>query len=87
MPSPVPGGLQPYLAGPHVGRAGRPKIVTECTFPLTGRGVVTRVYTDLAVFHIVDGEMLLTECAPGLTPGEIRGQTAAPYADVLGAQV
>ncbi len=48
--------------------------------------VVTRIYTDLAVFHIVDGQMRLTECAPGVTPGTIRGQTAAPYAEDLGAE-
>jgi len=48
--------------------------------------VVTRIYTHLAVFHIVDGQMRLTECAPGVTPGTIRGQTAAPYAEDLGAE-
>jgi acyl CoA:acetate/3-ketoacid CoA transferase beta subunit len=63
--------------------AGQPKIVGRCTFPLTGRAVVTRVYTDLAVFHIVDGELRLTEYAPGVTPAAVRERTGAPYAEDL----
>jgi acyl CoA:acetate/3-ketoacid CoA transferase beta subunit len=65
----------------HVDRAGRPKIVEECTFPLTGRRVVTRVYTDLAVFHLADGQLRLKECAPGVTAAAIRERTAAPYVE------
>jgi acyl CoA:acetate/3-ketoacid CoA transferase beta subunit len=68
----------------HVDRAGRPKLVDECTFPLTGRRVVTRVYTDLAVFHLPDGRLRLTECAPGVPPATIRERTAAPYTEDLG---
>ena len=55
--------------------------VGQCTFPLTGREVVTRVYTDLAVFHLVDGELRLTECAPGVTPAAVRERTGAPYVE------
>ena len=70
--NPAVGGAMDLVAGArevwavleHVDRDGRPKIVGECTFPLTGRQVVTRVYTDLAVFHIVAGQACgLTECA------------------------
>jgi len=68
----------------HVDRDGRPKIVDQCTFPLTGRQVVTRVYTDLAIFHIEDGQLRLTECAPGVGPAAIRERTAAPYIEDLG---
>jgi acyl CoA:acetate/3-ketoacid CoA transferase beta subunit len=63
----------------HVDRKGQPKIVERCTFPLTGRGVVTRVYTDLAVFGIVGGELRLTECAPGITPDFIAERTGVPF--------
>jgi 3-oxoacid CoA-transferase subunit B len=56
------------LKAAWVHRTGQPNIVGRCTFPLAGREVVTRVYTDLAVFHIVDGKLWLTECAPGVTP-------------------
>ncbi|MGH8868208.1 MAG: 3-oxoacid CoA-transferase subunit B [Actinomycetes bacterium] len=91
--NPAVGGAMDLVAGTpevwvtmeHVDRRGRPKIVEECTFPLTGRGVVTRVYTDLAVFHVVEGELRLTECAPGVSPSDIRSRTAAPYVDMLDA--
>jgi 3-oxoacid CoA-transferase subunit B len=80
----VAGTPQVWVVMEHVDRQGRPKIVPECTFPLTGRHVVTRVYTDLAVFHLVDGTLRLTECAPGVTPDDVRSRTAAEYVDDLG---
>jgi len=80
----VAGARQVWVAMEHVDRAGRPKIVRQCTFPLTGRQVVTRVYTDLGVFHNVDGELRLTECAPGIAPEVIRERTGAPYVEALG---
>lgn len=90
--APAVGGAMDLVAGArevwatmeHVDRAGRPKLVPECTFPLTGRRVVTRVYTDLAVFHVVDGQLVLRECAPGVEPGYVRERTAAPYVEDLG---
>ncbi|HUZ24983.1 MAG TPA: 3-oxoacid CoA-transferase subunit B [Streptosporangiaceae bacterium] len=82
----VAGAREVWVVMEHADRAGRPKIVEECTFPLTGREVVTRVYTDLAVFHIVDGELRLIECAPGITPAAVRERTAAPYTEDLGAE-
>jgi 3-oxoacid CoA-transferase B subunit len=75
----VAGAREVWVAMEHVDRAGRPKIVERCTFPLTGRGVVTRIYTDLAVFGIVNGELRLTECAPGVTPEAIRARTGVPF--------
>jgi 3-oxoacid CoA-transferase subunit B len=90
--NPAVGGAMDLVAGArevwavleHVDRAGRPKIVEQCTFPLTGRQVVTRVYTDLAIFHIVEGQLRLKECAPGVGPAAIRALTAAPYTEDLG---
>jgi 3-oxoacid CoA-transferase subunit B len=89
--SPAVGGAMDLVAGArevwvvmeHVDRAGRPKLVERCTFPLTGRGVVTRVYTDLGVFHLAGGRLRLTECAPGVPAGAIRARTAARYAEDL----
>jgi 3-oxoacid CoA-transferase B subunit len=81
----VAGAREVWVTMEHTDRAGQPKIVGECTFPLTGREVVTRIYTDLAVFHIVGGELRLTECAPGITAAEVRERTAAPYTDCLGS--
>lgn len=77
----VAGAREVWVAMEHVDRSGRPKIVERCTFPLTGRGVVTRIYTDLAVFHIVAGELKLTECAPGVPPEAIRARTGVPFVE------
>ena len=77
----VAGAREVWVAMEHVDRSGRPKIVERCTFPLTGRGVVTRIYTDLAVFHIVAGELRLTECAPGVPPEAIRARTGVPFVE------
>ena len=79
----VAGTPQVWVAMEHVDRKGQPKIVPECTMPLTGKGVVTRVYTDLAVFHVVDGQLRLVECAPGVSPADVRARTGAPYTEHL----
>ncbi len=87
--SPAVGGAMDLVAGArevwvvmeHVDRAGRPKLVERCTFPLTGRRVVTRVYTDLAVFRLAGGQLRLAECAPGVPAEAIRARTAARYLD------
>ena len=80
----VAGTPQVWVAMEHVDRKGQSKIVPECTFPLTGRHCVTRIYTDLAVFHVVDGGLRLVECAPGVSPEVVREQTAAPFTEALG---
>jgi 3-oxoacid CoA-transferase subunit B len=82
----VAGTPQVWVAMEHVDRKGRPKIVPECTFPLTGRACVTRIYTDLAVFHVVDGGLRLVECAPGVSPDLVREHTAAPFTEALSTE-
>jgi 3-oxoacid CoA-transferase subunit B len=77
----VAGAREVWVVMEHVDRAGRPKIVERCTFPLTGRRVVTRVYTDLAVFHLAGGKLRLKECAPGVPPEAVRKLTAVPYVE------
>lgn len=81
----VAGTPEVWIAMEHVDRQGRPKIVGECTFPLTGKRCVTRIYTDLAVFHVVDGALRLVELSPGVPPGHVRERTAAAYAEHLGS--
>ncbi len=62
----------------HVDKYGNAKLVEECSLPLTGRGVVDRVITDLCVMDIRDGEFHLIELAPGISAEEIDEKTAAP---------
>ena len=62
----------------HTTKDGMPKIVAECTLPLTGRGRVDRVITDLGVLDVTRDGLVLVECAPGVTAEDVRRRTAAP---------
>ena len=55
----------------HSDSKGRPKLRRECTYPLTGKGCVTYVVTDLALLHWQDGRFVLQEVAPGFTAREV----------------
>jgi 3-oxoacid CoA-transferase subunit B len=55
----------------HTGRDGRPKLVRECSYPLTGRRCVHTVITDLAVIEVTADGLMLTELAPGVTVDDV----------------
>ena len=63
----------------HTTREGEPKIVRERTYPLTALGVVTRIYTDMAVISVTADGLVLEQIAPGLTPDEVQAATGAPF--------
>ncbi|MFV0383776.1 3-oxoacid CoA-transferase subunit B [Paracoccus sp. (in: a-proteobacteria)] len=82
---PAVGGAMDLVAGVprilvmmgHVNRDGSPKLLTRCTYPLTGLGVVSRVYTDLAVLDVTTRGFRLVELAPGNSLEDVQSVTQA----------
>ena len=62
----------------HAAKDGTPKIVNECSLPLTGKSCVQRIITDLAVIDITEDGLILRELAPDVTVGHVRGATEPP---------
>jgi len=83
---PAVGGAMDLVAGvrtifvitQHTTKEGEPKLVEHCTYPLTGKGVVSRIYTDLAVVDVTPRGFQLLDLAPGVTAEDVRERTAAP---------
>jgi 3-oxoacid CoA-transferase B subunit len=63
--------------------SGEPKLVAECTYPLTARGAVDVVVTQQAVFRLRDGALVLTELLGGATLDDVRAVTTAPFTVAL----
>jgi 3-oxoadipate CoA-transferase beta subunit len=86
---PAVGGAMDLVAGvkrvvvlmEHTTKSGEPKIVAKCTYPLTGCGVVNRIYTNLAVIDVTAEGLVLREMAPGTTFETVQGKTGAPLID------
>jgi 3-oxoacid CoA-transferase subunit B len=69
----------------HRTREGESRVRRECTLPLTGRRVVDRLITELAVFDFpAGGPMVLVEVAPGITLAQVRDATEAEFSSVPG---
>ena len=63
----------------HVAKDGSAKIVKNCSLPLTGKSVVDRIITDIAVFEVDKGGLTLVELAPGVTLDEVREKTEPDF--------
>src|SRR3954470_25072975 len=83
-----PGGAMDLVAGvkrvvavmEHTSKDGSPKILKQCTLPITGKGVVNLIITDLAVFDVKPGGgLVLIELQPGVSLNDVRAKTGAPF--------
>lgn len=72
------GAKRVFVMMEHQTKSGESKIVDRCTYPLTGVGCVSRIYTDLAVIDISDGGLIVRDLAPGLTLDELQSITGVP---------
>ncbi|MEN8187224.1 MAG: 3-oxoacid CoA-transferase subunit B [Bacteroidota bacterium] len=80
---PAVGGAMDLVAGvkrilvitQHVTKKGYPKIIDECTFPLTGKGIVESIYTDLAIIDVKEDGLYVREMAPGVDFNYLQKQT------------
>ena len=78
-----------YVITQHTTRDGSPKIVSQCTYPLTGKHVVSRIYTDLAVLEVTDTGLEVLEMAPGLNLDQLQSVTGcklSPTSSLSGGQ-
>jgi 3-oxoadipate CoA-transferase beta subunit len=73
----VHGAKQVVVITEHVTKDGKPKLVERCSFPLTGVGCITRVYTSHAVIDIVDGKFVVREKLAAMAMDELQAMTGA----------
>jgi len=72
------GAKRVFVMMEHQTKTGESKIVDRCTYPLTGMGCVSRIYTDLAVIDITSEGLMVRDMAPGLTLDELQSITGVP---------
>ena len=71
-----------YVITQHCTKNGDPKLVPSCTYPLTGCGVVDKIYTDLAVIEVTPAGFRLIELTPGIDFAYVQERTGAPLLQV-----
>jgi 3-oxoadipate CoA-transferase beta subunit len=72
------GAKRVWVVMEHTTKAGRPRLVRTCTYPLTALGAVSRVYTNLAVLEVTPAGFVVREMLPGLTLEGLQASTGAP---------
>jgi len=81
----VAGSKRTIVAMQHANRDGSPKILSECTLPLTGKRCTDMIVTDMAVIAVREGGLVLLEHDPEITPEDVAQATGAPL-DISGSQ-
>tara|TARA_R110000744_G_C19297184_1_gene555316 strand:- start:415 stop:1077 length:663 start_codon:yes stop_codon:yes gene_type:complete len=71
-----------FVITQHCTKTGEPKLVDACTYPLTGLGVINRIYTDLAVIDVTSEGFKLVELSPGVDFDYVQERTGAPLIPV-----
>jgi len=66
-----------YIFTQHTTKEGNPKIVKKCTYPLTGKAVVSRIYTDLAIIDVTKNGLFVKEMAEGVDFDTLQSKTEA----------
>ncbi len=74
----VNGAKKVIISMVHTAR-GNPKILKKCTLPLTGKGVVDMIITEMGVFEFIEGKLVLTELTDGVSLEDIKALTPASY--------
>jgi len=72
------GAKKTFVMMEHLTKSGESKIVERCSYPLTGVGCVSRIYTDLAVLDVTPAGLQVLECIEGLSIGELERLTGVP---------
>jgi 3-oxoadipate CoA-transferase beta subunit len=72
------GAKRVFVMMEHVTKRGEPKLVERCSYPLTGIGCVSRIYTDLATLDVTSEGFVARWLAPGVTLGDVQKLSAAP---------
>ena len=78
------GARQVWVLMTHTDKSGRPKVVAECTYPLTAARCVDRVYTNLAVLQVEEEGLVAIDLAPGVDLAALRARTEAPVSAAPG---
>jgi 3-oxoacid CoA-transferase subunit B len=75
----VAGAKRVIVAMEHATKDGKPKILKSCTLPLTGKGVVSSIVTELATFEVTPDGLVLTALSPDTTVDAVKALTGAPF--------